>query len=99
MKHSQRVVIPADHPALAGHFPGDPVVPAVVLLDAVREALEARVPGAAVTGIRFAKFNAALEAGREFELDLEASETLCEFRCRLGADIIASGEFVVAPEI
>ena len=31
--------VPADHPCLAGHFPGHPIVPAVVLLDLVASAL------------------------------------------------------------
>lgn len=38
---SQLVASP-DHPSLAGHFPGQPVVPAVVLLDATLAAIETR---------------------------------------------------------
>jgi len=32
--------IPANHPALPGHFPGQPIVPGVLLLDAVIEAAQ-----------------------------------------------------------
>jgi 3-hydroxymyristoyl/3-hydroxydecanoyl-(acyl carrier protein) dehydratase len=39
---SSEFVVPADHPSLAGHFPGQPVVPAVVLLDAVLAAIRTR---------------------------------------------------------
>ena len=35
------LAIPVDHPAFAGHFPGRPILPGVVLLDAVARALEA----------------------------------------------------------
>lgn len=50
--------IPADHPALAGHFPGNPVAPGALILDAVLR--EAKARGYRVTGLHRAKFTAPL---------------------------------------
>jgi 3-hydroxymyristoyl/3-hydroxydecanoyl-(acyl carrier protein) dehydratase len=33
MTVEEGVVFTSDHPALAGHFPGDPIVPGSILLD------------------------------------------------------------------
>jgi len=40
MGESTTVTIRADHPALAGHFPGVPILPGVLLLDETLRALE-----------------------------------------------------------
>jgi 3-hydroxyacyl-[acyl-carrier-protein] dehydratase len=41
MSLNTTVTIPADHPSLAGHFPGAPIVPGVLLLDEMIRAVEA----------------------------------------------------------
>ncbi|HCU54249.1 MAG TPA: hydroxymyristoyl-ACP dehydratase, partial [Gammaproteobacteria bacterium] len=61
--------IPVAHPALPGHFPGHPVVPGVVLLDAVVAALTGHAGGPVrVTGFPNIKFLAPLRPEREFEV-------------------------------
>jgi 3-hydroxymyristoyl/3-hydroxydecanoyl-(acyl carrier protein) dehydratase len=81
--------IDATHPALPGHFPGDPVVPGVVLLDAVADAL-ARDGGGALRRLASVKFLAPLRPGQAAELVLLREGTRLRFRIeRDGAPVLA----------
>ena len=62
--------LPADHPALEGHFPGHPIYPGVVLLDAAIGAIEAHF-GASVRGLPVAKFLAPVRPGMSLTLHAE----------------------------
>src|SRR5260370_3723154 len=62
--------IPADHPSLAGHFPGAPVVPGVVILDEVAGALAEWRPGCQLTSVRAVKFLLPLKPEQSFTICL-----------------------------
>ena len=47
------LTIAPDHPALAGHFPGMPVVPGVVLLDEALHALGADLSACRIASVKF----------------------------------------------
>jgi 3-hydroxyacyl-[acyl-carrier-protein] dehydratase len=64
--------IAADHPAYAGHFPGMPVLPGVVLLDATLHALEKAGKGpSGCWEISSAKFQSAVRPGEPLTLQHE----------------------------
>ncbi len=56
MSASSVVSIPTTHPALDGHFPGNPVVPAVVLIAEIEKAMLAHWPDYRFCGLERAKF-------------------------------------------
>lgn len=82
--------IPATHLALPGHFPNQPIVPGVVLLEAVAQAL-ARDRNR-VTGFPAIKFLAPLMPEREFDVVLTAKRPgLSAFEIHAGRDKLVSG--------
>lgn len=61
--------ISAEHPAYSGHFPGRPVLPGVVLLDATLQALEHAGGGTPREWqINSVKFQSAVRPGEELTL-------------------------------
>ena len=84
-----------DHPSLPGHFPGQPVVPGVVVLDRVQAAIETRV-GEALGPCRFpqVKFVRPLLPGEEAEVVLDGAPPRWRFRVLHGEALVASGEVV-----
>lgn len=89
-----RFRIPHDHPALAGHFPGNPVVPGVVVLDCVVAAIEARSGPLPPLRLPQVKFLSPLRPGEEAEVLLDGGDGRWRFRVvRAGGDV-ATGEVV-----
>ena len=87
-----RFRIPHDHPALAGHFPGHPVVPGVLVLDHVVAALEARAGALPSLRLPQVKFLAPLFPGEEADITLAGDGGRWRFTVQRGDTCIASGE-------
>jgi 3-hydroxymyristoyl/3-hydroxydecanoyl-(acyl carrier protein) dehydratase len=78
---SQVIQIAADDPCLEGHFPGNPIVPAVVILDSVVDVAEQHLEGS-VYGIERCRFRAPLHPGAEFRVELaDPDGETVRFRC------------------
>lgn len=69
---SFQFAVPAQHPALAGHFPGRPIVPGVLLLDHVLTQLTARL-GRPVARLKQVKFAAPLQPDETAHVEFSVS--------------------------
>jgi 3-hydroxyacyl-[acyl-carrier-protein] dehydratase len=87
------LVIPYDHPAYVGHFPGHPILPGVVLLDEVQHAVGLReeLP-IAFTVIRAAKFPSSVKPGETLRLAYDTTTGAgYQFEVLAGTRVVASG--------
>lgn len=87
---SQRIA--ADHPSLAGHFPGRPVVPGVVLLDCVRVAVADLQPGWRLAGLPNVKFLSPLLPEQDFYIRLQGEAPRLRFSIERESQVLAQGQ-------
>lgn len=85
-------VVPSDHPSLPGHFPGRPVVPGVVVLDRVIDAIEARHGPVGALRLPQVKFVQPLLPGETARIELEGAPPRWRFRVLRGDVLLATGE-------
>jgi 3-hydroxymyristoyl/3-hydroxydecanoyl-(acyl carrier protein) dehydratase len=90
--HSATLCVTARHPALAGHFPGNPIVPGVVILDAVISAAEAWLGvNFHVDSLSHVKFLTPLRPDEAARIELVARGPRLEFTVYCGQATIAKG--------
>lgn len=95
--HATVLRIPHDHPSLAGHFPGQPVVPGVLLLDRIVAAAEAWLGTAvSVRSLPQVKFIAPLLPDQDAQLELKRTGNELRFVLRRHDAIITQGTLVHA---
>lgn len=83
--------IAPDHPSLSGHFPGRPLVPGVVLLDRVLDAIEAAYGPLGALTLPQVKFMQPLLPGETARIELDGDAPHWRFRVLRGQDLLASG--------
>jgi len=93
------LTIPKDEAYFAGHFPGNPLVPGVVVLQYVVEEIERRVgTGQVPHQIPAVKFLAPLRPGDRMTIELEfTGAASVRFTCRAGDRPIAAGLMTMRP--
>ena len=94
-------VVPGTHPCLPGHFPGRPLVPGVVILDHVIEAIETAYGALGPLRLPQVKFASPLLPGQVARVELEGAAPRWRFRVlrgdASGGDVlVASGEVALA---
>jgi len=88
--------IPATHPSLPGHFPGNPVVPGVVLLEEILTAAMAWQPESRIRGLQAVKFLQPVTPDSRFSIALELlGPGKITFICSAGQQLLSTGTILL----
>lgn len=93
--------VAAAHPAREGHFPGNPIVPGVLILAEALAAIERTVGEARAVQLKVVKFHAPARFGEPLRMDWsttpQAGDAAVTFEVRDASRRIASGTIVLTP--
>ncbi len=96
MRAVRELRIPADHPCLPGHFPGRPLIPAVIILQHAAAALTDAFCDCRISGIPQVKFLSPLAPDETAQMVLKRTAAgTVRFDCAVGERLIATGRFQV----
>lgn len=88
--------IQASHPSLEGHFPNNPVVPGVVILDEVISIVKKLKPELTIAAIPMVKFTHPLLPEQQVMLEIkEKSDNAISFNCTHNKIKLVTGQLTL----
>ena len=93
--HSREFSVPAAHPSLPGHFPGNAIVPGALLLDFIRQVIFEVRPESRIKSVRSVKFSGMVLPEQRVVLQLHPRREGIAFTGRVGGVVVLSGVLVL----